>query len=487
MAIVRGEAVEWWTPTGNPVNVFFLFPLAALHTVFGPSFIVLRSVALASGVLALVANYWLCRRVFDLRTATVSTLLLALLPINIAYSRFAWDASQSLLATVLVLYLPLWHYRRTESAGPPPVAGMLAFAAAILVHPTNLFAAPLLVMPIVAARRTRAWETMRTADVDARPWKLAVLAGAGIVAAYAAWLALSRAALEARGPGEMLAFLEHYLKLFSGATVYEYVSGEAEAGGRLSWIGLTVRLCTIGFGAALVFGAWGMLRRLVDAPNSLDACVGVGWAIMLGGFFVVAGPNAIAPQWERYGICLVAPGALVLARGWGWWLEGESARGHVAAWILSAAAWIFPATFYLGYFDFIERTGGSAHVTFRTGPVEPKLAAFRYIAERRSPARRAQIVAGEWWNYWPLAYLAGGSEGIDVTAGQPWERQRAEPATRGVEETWYVEFADTAAERAVLRSFEQLGQKAERTVVNDYGGRPLLSIIGPIQQGTGNY
>ncbi len=154
--LVHGEAIAWRTPTGNPVNVFFLLPLAALHAVFPPSFVLLRSVALASGVAALVANYWLCRRVFDLPTAIVSTLLLAVLPINVAYSRFAWDASQSLLATLPVLYLPLWVLRGSRRPRLLSVAAVMALLAAVWVHPTNVFAAPLVVVPLMYARRVDA-------------------------------------------------------------------------------------------------------------------------------------------------------------------------------------------------------------------------------------------------------------------------------------------------------------------------------------------
>jgi hypothetical protein len=213
----------------------------------------------------------------------------------------------------------------------------------------------------------------------------------------------------------------------------------------------------------------------------------IGWAIMLAGFFVVAGPDAIAPGWERYGTCLVAPGALLLARGWAWWLERKGTPAHAAAWILSAAAWLFPATFYLGYFDFIERTGGNAHPTFRTGSVEPKLAAFQYIVEHRGSDRPARIVAGEWWNYWPLTYLAAGSQGIEVSSGQPWQRETKEPLGRSSEDTWHVEFAGSAAETALLQSLQNRGVKAQRRVVNDYSGRPVVSIVGPIQPPTGNY
>ncbi len=156
--LAAGEPIGWRTPTGNPVNPFLLLPLAALHLIFASSVVVLRSVALASGVAALGANFWLCRRVFDRRAALVSTAVLAVLPIAIAYSRFAWDTSQTVLATVLVLYLGLSTVEReverkkllpAPEIPPDWLPALLAFGAAIWIHPTNVFAVWLLVVPAV--------------------------------------------------------------------------------------------------------------------------------------------------------------------------------------------------------------------------------------------------------------------------------------------------------------------------------------------------
>lgn len=487
LALVQGGAVDWWTPTGNPINVFFVFPLAALHAVFAPSFALLRSVALASGILALVANYWLCRRVFDARTALVSTLLLALLPINIAYSRFAWDASQSLLATVLVLYLPLCHYRWRRGTASLPVAGIVALAAAILVHPTNIFAAPLVAVPIAYAWRHKAWGKLQAVAVPVRTWTLALLAAGAIVVAYLAWLALSGAAVRLRGPDELLAFVQNYLKLFSGATVYQYISGVGQATGPLAWFAFLPVVCKVLFAMAVVFGVWGMMRRLLVEPGDDDVCLLLGWAVMLAGFFVVAGPDAIAPNLERYGICLVAPGAVVLARGLTRWIEPGQSRAWAGTWILAMAAWLFPATFYLGYFDFIERTGGRSHLAFRTAAVEPKLAAFQYIRGRSGSQQATRVVASEWWNYWPLAYLAGGADEMRVVSGKSWQRESQSPQPPRSEQTWYVEFAGSPADDDALRRAAKSGKKVERRVLCDYSGQPLLSIVGPMESFSQNY
>ena len=96
--VLHGEPISWHTPTGNLLNPLFFGPQLLLHACFEPSFALLRTTALLSGLLALVVNYWLCRDVFGCRAALISTTILAVLPIDIVYSRLAWDACQSLLS-----------------------------------------------------------------------------------------------------------------------------------------------------------------------------------------------------------------------------------------------------------------------------------------------------------------------------------------------------------------------------------------------------
>ena len=96
------------------LNPLMFIPLVLLHACFKPSVCLLRIVPLLSGLAALAVNWALCRRIFGRATAVISTLILALLPIDIAYSRFVWDASQSLLAT-----LPVWLFSLAAVRFPP--------------------------------------------------------------------------------------------------------------------------------------------------------------------------------------------------------------------------------------------------------------------------------------------------------------------------------------------------------------------------------
>ncbi len=476
LRLLKGEPFSWRTPTGNPVNVFFLLPLLALHAVFAPSFTLLRSVAVVSGLLAVVANYALCRRAFDKRTALVSTVLLAILPVNIAYSRFAWDASQSLLATVFVVYLPLIWLRHGRALDSFPVAGMAALAAALVVHPTNVFAAPLLVVPIAYARRRQLLAALRDTAIPERPRSLVGLLLASTVVVFVAWQMLAALVTRAHGPGEFGEFCQNYLRLLSGATVYEYIASIQGATGPLAPFAWLPLACKLLFGVVVVVGGWGLVRRLSAYADEVDISLLLAWGTMLIGFALVAGPAAIAPHFERYGICLVAPGVLVLARGLTWWIEPGRPHAQAATWCLALAAWLFPLTFYAGYFEFIEHSGGLSQRAFGTAAEEPKLTAFREILGQRGPGEALEIVASEWWLYWPLEYLALGEENVAVR-GLPAVLDAGARPRRGPATTWYVEYVDSAAERDVLRLAVEAGATIERRVVRDYAGKPLISAV----------
>ena len=100
----HGMDLEWRTNSGNFTNPFFLLPLVWLHSLFEPSAWVLRVTAALSGVLTLLVNFVFCRRFFDERVAIASSVLLAVVPMSIAYSRFGWEPSQIPLVAVVVVY-----------------------------------------------------------------------------------------------------------------------------------------------------------------------------------------------------------------------------------------------------------------------------------------------------------------------------------------------------------------------------------------------
>ena len=154
--VLHGGDYSLRTPTGNLLNPLMFIPLVLLHACFKPSVALLRMAPLVSGIAALAVNWTLCRRIFDRATAVIATLILVLLPINIAYSRFAWDASQSLLATLPVWLFSLMAVRFPARRDAALAAAIACLLPAILVHPTNIFAAT-----AIAASMATGWRQWR--------------------------------------------------------------------------------------------------------------------------------------------------------------------------------------------------------------------------------------------------------------------------------------------------------------------------------------
>jgi hypothetical protein len=502
------------TPTGNPVNPFFLGPLVLLHAWFPPSVVLLRSVAVASGLGALLVNWLLCRWVFDRATAAVSTVLLAVWPVSIVYSRFAWDASQSLLATLPVVYLSLATLRFPERRWMLVPATLVAIGVAVWVHPTNLFAGATGVATLgLWQRRARG---VRIAPMRNRR-KLAgaglvlavVLAGIGGVSwAFAGetagrWLGRAGGLEDLTRRGGLWHVPALVARLHTGQTVYRYVPGSESwltwsgAEGTRQW-GVDVVLFWAALGAAGVI-AWrsGVGGRSQESggrgqegreprhcvAGAAERALLTGWALTLVAFLLVAGPSAMLPGWERYALCLIAPTTLLLARGA---VLAFRAAGLWGQWALAAGpllGFVLLADFQVHYFGFFRETGGRAHATFHTGPVEPKEAAVNWIAAQRPPAgdraKPTWIITTEWWNYWPLRYLAADQPGLRVLT---WEEAEALGGFRTALDEgriFLVEFAGSPAEeRALARAGELYpGIDPRRRPVRGYGEAPVLCVL----------
>jgi len=507
--LLSGGQLEWQTPTGNPVNPFFLGPIVLLHACCAPSISLLRFVAVASGVMALAVNWLLCRWVFDRRTALISTVVLAILPINIAYSRFAWDASQSLLATLPVLYFSLAAVRFSKRQGWWIGAALAAEAVALLVHPTNLFAAA---APAAALATRLHWHDVKqTAARFIQGRRAAILlVTVTLVVVFLAlgailWLRSPGPAVIADRltggrqlvqPGGMAGFAVLYPRLFTGGTAYRYLAGTH------SWVewpcaedaqgwGIDVLL----FWALLAAAAWLLWRSWQRQGRREDRVLLSASALELAAFLLAAGPPALAPGYERYAICLIGFGVVVLSRGAalctaGWhgqlvcpcllhWLTSSQCHPsrhlrRVALLATALCGWLLLADYQAHYFDFIERTGGRAHPTFRTAAVEPKLAALQLVGQQREPGA-AWIVTSEYWNELPLRYLAWDQPDLCIVTTEDAESSAdfARALTQG--RVWFVEFADSPG----LQQAQTIlgGRRSDQWQIDDYGGRPVLCVL----------
>lgn len=491
-ALLHGQQIPWRTPSGNLLNPFFFVPTVLLHAVFTPSFVVLRTTAVLSGLLALVVNYWLCWRVFGRKMAVISTTVLAVLPIDIAYSRIAWDASQSLLATLPCIYLPLLAIQDNRRRRRFTVATGAALLIAIVVHPTNVFVAPVALTCLayswwqqlgIAARRIK----HRCGQSIGRKAILCLLVALAIATAVGANI---RAGRRTGGPAleRTVALREKYCefitnlgRLFSGATVCQYFSGAIQPGSSvaLKTLGSRSDFFLYDAGAWLVAG-W-LLMGLGRGAWPLRPewlCIAFGWAGSLFGFWLVAGPGGVAPNFERYAIWTIAPAAILVSSAIDGWLARGERVSKLSTVLALAIAWAMLFGYQVNCLDFIRQTGGQSHRTFRTAAIEPKEAALAFIRGNSAAGRNVRIVTSEWWLYWPMRYLAFGdahrSLRVEMTpsASDAERMQKLDSCRR--EQLWLVEFTDSPACNAIRHSAYQSLHEA---TITDFAGRPLISLF----------
>lgn len=389
--IASGTDAQWRTPSGNLPGPFQVGSLLILQTIFPPSFALLRSPTVLSSIAAAGLTWWIMQRHFDRHSAVIALILMAALPTSIAYARFGWDPSHGPMIALVCTAFALAGQR---------LACALAFAVALAAHPTNVFIAPFLLLTLlgVAAERS-GWRAAVKWTAPALPMFVLALGILAVTSPHAQASAHPLTMLaRILDPAQWASFVVLFGRLISGDTVYTYIAG-AGFGGEQRLVDLAILSSLTGLIAA---GLW-MLRR---RPFGREAGIVSGWLATLLCFFLVAGPDAMAPHLERYSICLIAPTVLATTI----LLREIGGRGARMAWPLAATVLIGALLligFHRHYFAALEATGSLSHRTFWTGPVEPKELAFRaLLANSHQRPRPLQVVVEDWWLYWPVAYLA---------------------------------------------------------------------------------
>ena len=229
--------------------------------------------------------------------------------------------------------------------------------------------------------------------------------------------------------GEAGAFAWGYLRLFSGTTIYEFISGTGalEPGTVwFDWLPHGVRRGTGGPGRGAAGGRGAAIGRARRRARRVACDVVARHAVGILPRGRPARPSRRTSSGMRS--AWLRPAVLVMSRGLAWWLESSQRRrwiGWRRRWAM-VAAWLWPVSFYCGYFEFIEQTGGRSHLTFRTAAVEPKLQAFRLIAAEHRNARSG-----------PRSFVANG--GI-IGRSRIWPRPRRR--RRGIDrQEWIAEAA----------------------------------------------
>jgi hypothetical protein len=442
---LAGKPVAWFTPTGNPINLFLVGPLVGLHAYFAPSIGLLRSVSAACGLLALLLNFVLCRRLINRQTAIVSTLLLAISPVAIAYSRFAWDASQTPLAAVLVVYAAV-AVQKFGCDGWRMANLIVALALAIYIHPTNLF-----LLPLAAAcclPKSAWWH---------RALQVATLTAVVAVAVL---------------PG-ISVFNGLTLRFLSGTSVYQYISlGSPSANNSL-------RDAIMAGGLVALMLATGFVHNYRHGNSTArlrDQQLILGLTLSWVTFFLVAGPRGLQPHCERYAMWLLVPAALVLSRAIITVRQGFPRYKWIVEAACTMVAVVAVVDFQQSYFVPLLTSGGNSHLAFRTAESDPKQLALEIVQAQTPDHQPAIIVSRGWWTHQPLAYFAAGNQRVAASSELERPSQATDADSR---QFWCAELAGSDEAISLLNRIKTAQIDGEMFACNDYAGRAVVLLFRP--------
>lgn len=458
------QSPEFFTPNGNPVNPFFIIPTMLLHLFFSPSIVLLRVTSLVSGLAALAVNYWFARRMYDRRTAQITTLLLAVLPMTIAYSRFGWDCSQLPLATTLFVYSVIACLRWPTENRVRLVWGLLVVL--LVIHPTTIFLGPLAAIATLRVLRNDLPRRLKFAAI----W---IQTSQGVITMVSC-CGLASLLIHDWRHGQLIPFtsaerllnsLKLFGDLFSGKTIYFFISG-AE-GNELVWI---VMRCLVLIVCGFVF------RAGLKSQNEEERLLAVSLLVSLSAFFVVGGPKALSPNFERYSMFLIAPLVMFVGR-----------RIAVQTWLRQK--YVLPTLLMFGalqlyqfqmyYFQHLQRTGGTAAATFQTGTAEPKKQAATYLLALANSESPITIIIQDFHCYQSLRYLTYFDPNVQVLFLSTQEEFADSLVESSLdsdsEQTWIVSFSrDLGTMRKSLNSNQiAIGTGTD---FNNFANQPVVSV-----------
>ncbi len=455
-------------PLGRPlINPFFILILLPVTMLFSPSFWILRTPSLIAGILLLPLSYILLRRSLSHSSALITFILAASLPINIAYSRFGWDPSQTALASLFVIHFT---FKRN-------VLGIvLSFIAALFVHPTNIFLFPIILGPYAAEfifntngekRKTKNLYLFATALVLICLTVIFLQVSPNIIAA------IKKIPERFLDFNQWSVFIIYFGRLFTGTTIYSYIVSPlfekgAYIGDFVFWSFSVV---------VFIFGG----RRILQKKQWAHVGFICGLVLSAALFYLIAGIQGIQPHYERYAVFLVMPYIISVAI----LLENISLRCKMPR--LPKVVGLLLGTmllygFYFNYFQFIIETGGQSHRTFRTAPIEPKEHAYLLIKNDSMKYKHAfTIFAQDWHIFMPIRYLISGEKRISainmksIMLPETEFRKSLLPGGRA----YMIGYASGNIRSLMSGMFSP--DELKTWVIKDYAGKDLLMVcrLGP--------
>jgi 4-amino-4-deoxy-L-arabinose transferase-like glycosyltransferase len=464
MRLIRGEPITFRTASGNFLNPFMVIPQIPLHLIAKPSLTLLRIPAVASGILAVILMYYLGSRAFDRTTALIAATCLATLPYTVYSSRMELEQSQQPLFGVLVLGMAF--------LGNAP-GFFVSLAASLLVHPTDIMLFPI-ALPIYLMQVYR-----RCGDDPVKRRRLVLVSGTVALiggAVFSVWLF--------RHPVVQLYLKQHkaldWARFLEGIERFLFLLYYPTSRATMklhSWLFRGVFLIV------LVVG----VRRLV-IERHWDRLILLGGVVAgLAVLHVVAG-SAILETYatHRYAAVFVAPLVIAfacLARGF--WPDVEAGREPstlarvVPAVVLLTFSGAMLVSLKVNAYDAVAQQSSESIWTFRSESKDIYAQMLSTIRRDHAHAmhrkgagapieKRFQILAQDYWNYMPLAYLASDTPEITVTELVPFESLRWPPGDDPF-----------ATHRAVLRQGLQNGAYAVQHLGAPYalGGRVIVDGV----------
>lgn len=475
---LSGQEIAQFTPSGKTISPFYFWPLVGLHKIFSPSFILLRSFAVFSGVLAIVLTYLLSKRAFNRQTAFITTGLIAILPSAIAHSRFAWEPSQSLLACTLVMYFPLIALKEPGQALFWISSALLLLGASFIIYPTNIFLAFFVSLPCLYLCFTYVQHTARSKGLFHLcqvliPFLLVAALSYHLISGYVQraplppqiqqpWFTIIQQHLSSFE--SFSASVTAYLRILSGLTLYRYISNQ----GMNSLI--YERLGTAVFCISTLLHALALWKE----RHFLRTFSFVLFALTLISYFLVAGPESLEPGIERFSLCLLAPSVLFIGLAASYLLDRSHKLTKIGLhFFYLGFAYLILFGFYLFYFSPLLETGGRTHPTFITGSDEPKKLAFEWI-QNQSQHQEVLVVSQQYWTYWPLRYLA---HGTSIRVENTIENLQESLGKVGKKSVWSVEFTNSNEDHFIRNLFKERGFSVEEHIIPDRSGIPLISVL----------
>ena len=379
-----------WSNATRFYDPLYLLIAFLLHWVIDlpPSFLVLRIPPLFYGVLTIILSFFLFKKIYGKDRALFITLLIAVLPMHIAYSRFSWDPSQTPFIALLCLYFAFskkWLFL------------IIAYSFALLVHPTNIFLFPILCLFFVQGSGKYLLAKRKKKVFSIVCYSLLLITIAFVIYRFFDHynISLNRILSSPRTKARLMdwqsaiQFAKNYSKYFAGVPVYSQLSGSLN--GSLLWFHIYPFYALFGF---LILSNLFIFRK-----QKLFT-----WALIISLFgFYLFGSGAVFKNryaiWATVPICIWLVNSLFLmsSKKWMNWMVKISL-------IIMACFFLF--SFNHQYFNEIKENNNQRHRTFLTGPNEPKKVAFELIEHYRNPDLKTIVLAEEWWLYWPIKYLS---------------------------------------------------------------------------------